>query len=116
LVIGQSIGQLPAFEQYFIGGSETVRGYDADEQFGDNQVYGNMELRYRFQNKFQFVAFMDAGSAYGGRFSSTDSFEALFGYGVGVRLQTPIGPVRLDLAKGSGGGGFKTHFGIGSSF
>ncbi len=116
LVLGQSVGQLPAFEQYFVGGSETVRGYDADEQFGDNQVYGNLELRFRVQKKFQLVAFADAGSAYGGRFSSSDSLEALFGYGVGVRLQTPIGPVRLDLAKGGSGGGFKTHFGIGSSF
>lgn len=116
LVVGQSIGQLPAFEQYFIGGADTVRGYDADEQFGDNQVYGNLELRYRLQKKFQLVAFADAGSAYGGRFSSSDAFDALFGYGVGVRLQTPIGPVRLDLAKGQGGGGFKTHFGIGASF
>ena len=121
LVVGQTVGQLPAFEQYFIGGSETVRGHDADEQFGDNQVYGNLELRFRFQRKLQFVAFADAGSAYGGEFSSSDSLSALFGVGVGVRLQTPIGPVRLDIAKGAGGsgesgGGFKTHFGIGSSF
>lgn len=116
LVVGQSFGQLPPFEQYFIGGSETVRGYDADEQFGDNQVYGNLELRFRIQRKFQLVAFADAGSAYGGQFSSSRGFDALFGLGVGVRLQTPIGPVRLDLAKGSGGDGFKTHFGIGSSF
>lgn len=115
VVVGKTFGQLPAFEQYFVGGSETVRGYDADEQFGDNQLYGNLELRYRFQRRFQFVAFADAGSAFGGRFSSSKSPDALFGYGVGVRLQTPIGPVRLDLAKGESGG-FKTHFGIGASF
>ncbi len=115
LVVGQSLGQLPAFEQYFIGGSETVRGYDADEQYGDNQIYGNLELRFRIQRKFQLVAFADAGSAYGGRFASTPGIDAMFGVGVGVRLQTPIGPVRLDIAKGDSGG-VKTHFGIGSSF
>ena len=114
VVVGQALGQLPAFEQYFVGGSQTVRGYDADRQFGDNQVYGNLELRYRFQRKLQFVAFADGGSAYGGRFSSSDSFSALFGVGVGVRLQTPIGPVSLDIARGSDG--MKTHFGIQNNF
>jgi outer membrane protein insertion porin family len=49
LVIGHAFGQLPAFEQYFIGGPDTVRGYEVDTQFGDNQYYSNFELRYRLQ-------------------------------------------------------------------
>lgn len=114
LVVGHSLGQLPAFEQYFVGGSETVRGYDVDEQFGDNQVYGNLELRYRFQRKFQLVAFADVGSAYGGAFASQQSFKAMTGFGGGIRLQTPIGPVRLDIGRGDQG--IKTHFGIGVSY
>jgi len=114
LVIGHSFGQLPAFEQYFMGGSETVRGYDVDEQFGDNQIFGNLELRYRIQKKFQVVAFADAGSSYGGRFASSKSFDALVGFGGGLRLQTPIGPIRFDVGRGDRG--VKTHFGIGSSF
>ncbi|PQV62777.1 Beta-barrel assembly machine subunit BamA [Abditibacterium utsteinense] len=113
---GRSLNQLPSFEQYFVGGSDTVRGYNSDEQFGDNQFYTNFELRYRFQSKIQLVGFVDAGSAFGGRFSTSQGVDALVGYGAGVRLQTPIGPVRLDLAKGSGGNGVQTHFGIGPSF
>ena len=118
LVIGKSFGQLPAFEQYFVGGSDTVRGYDTDEQFGDNQAYGNIELRYRLQRKFQIVGFIDAGKAEGGQFSSTNSpggGDILLGIGGGIRVQTPIGPIRLDLGKGRNGG-IRTHFGIGSSF
>ena len=116
-VLGKSIGQLPAFEQYFIGGSDTIRGYDTEQQFGDNQLYGNLELRYRLQRKFQIVGFVDAGSAYGGNFASSNSVDALVGYGAGIRVQTPIGPLRLDLGKGTkGDGGFKTHFGIGAQF
>jgi outer membrane protein insertion porin family len=114
IVAGQTFGKLPAFEQYFIGGSDTVRGYDADEQFGDNQLFGNIELRYRLQRKIQLVAFADAGSAYGGEFASSNSFSALFGFGIGARLQTPIGPVRLDIARGDHG--IKTHFAIGPTF
>lgn len=114
IVVGQSVGQLPAFEQYFIGGSDTVRGHDADEQFGNNQVYGNLEFRFRLQKKIQLVAFADAGRASGGEFASAGTGSTLFGLGVGARLQTPIGPVRLDIA--NGGNGIKTHFGIGGTF
>lgn len=113
-VYGHSLGELPPFEQYFIGGTDTVRGYDTDSQFGENQIYGNLELRYRINRKFQFVAFTDAGSAYGGGSSPYKDMDLLFSVGVGIRLQTPIGPIRLDLGKGSDG--IKTHFGIGPTF
>lgn len=118
VVIGKSFGQLPAFEQYFIGGSDTVRGYDVDKQFGDNQFYSNVELRYRLNPKFQIVGFTDAGSSYGGSFSSSPSLRALFSVGLGLRLQTPIGPIRLDVGKGLGssGQGIRTHFAIGPTF
>ena len=114
-VFGKSLGQLPAFEQYFVGGSDTVRGYRADEQFGDNQFYSNLELRYRLNQQFQIVGFTDVGKAFGGRFS-TDlvNSDVLFSVGAGLRVKTPIGPVRLDVAKGRQG--VKTHFGIGSTF
>ncbi|HEX8550213.1 MAG TPA: BamA/TamA family outer membrane protein [Abditibacteriaceae bacterium] len=112
-VVGRSFGQLPAFEQYFVGGTDTVRGYDVDEQFGDNQIYSNLELRYRFQRKFTIVGFIDAGSASGGQFSSSNQ-STLFSFGAGVRVQTPIGPIRLDVGKGREG--VRTHFGIGPTF
>ena len=112
LVIGQSFGQLPPFEQYFVGGSETVRGYDVDAQLGDNQIYNNFEVRYRFQKKLTLVGFVDAGRASGGRFANDDS--VLYSVGGGVRLQTPIGPIRFDV--GFGRDGARTHFAIGPTF
>ena len=113
-VLGRSVNQLPAFEQYYIGGTETVRGYNVDQQFGDNQIYGNAELRYRFQQKITGVLFTDAGTAYGGNFSSGRNIDFISSIGVGVRLVTPIGPIRLDYGLGKDGG--RTHFGIGSTF
>ena len=114
LVLGRSINQLPLFEQYYIGGSETVRGYNTEQQYGDNQLYGNLELRYRFQQKVTGVLFADSGTAYGGRFSSGNDINLLSSVGLGVRLVTPIGPIRLDYGIGRDGG--KTSFGIGSTF
>ena len=114
VVLGRSVNQLPAFEQYYIGGTDTVRGYDVDQQFGDNQIYGNAELRYRFQPRITGVLFADSGTAYGGNFSSGKNADFLSSVGVGVRLVTPIGPIRLDYGIGRDGG--KTHFGIGSTF
>ncbi len=112
LVIGKAFGQLPSFEQYYVGGSDTVRGYDVDTQLGNNQFYTNLELRYRFQRKFQIVGFIDAGKATGGRFANED--KLLTSFGAGVRLQTPIGPIRLDIGRGNDG--IRTHFAIGPTF
>jgi outer membrane protein insertion porin family len=70
-------------------------------------------LRYRVNKKFQFVAFTDAGSAYGGN-TSYPNLNLIASVGVGIRLQTPIGPIRLDLGKGDDG--IKTSFGIGPTF
>jgi outer membrane protein insertion porin family len=115
-VFGRSFGNLPAFEQYFVGGPDTVRGYGTDVQFGDNQFYTNVELRYRFNRQFQFVGFADAGGASGGRFESLKT-GLLSSVGIGLRVRTPIGPIRLDLAQPlRGGNGFKTHFAIGPTF
>jgi outer membrane protein insertion porin family len=112
VVVGKAFGNLPAFEQYFVGGSETVRGYDVDRQIGDNQFYTNLELRYRFQKKFQIVGFVDLGKATGGRYALED--DLLTSFGAGVRLQTPIGPIRLDIGRGNDG--IRTHFAIGPTF
>ncbi len=115
VVLGRSLNQLPAFEQYFIGGPDTVRGYQTDEQFGDNQFYGNAELRYRFNRQIQAVLFADAGAAFGGNFSNNaNSSNLLTSIGAGLRLVTPIGPIRLDL--GFGKNGPQTHFAIGPTF
>jgi len=114
VVLGRSLNQLPAFEQYFIGGPDTVRGYNTDFQFGDNQAYGNLELRYRLNRQIQGVLFSDAGTAFGGQFTSNRNANLLTSFGFGVRLNTPIGPVRLDYGIGRNGG--RTHFAIGPTF
>lgn len=114
LLVGVTSGTLPPFEQYFVGGSETVRGYDIDHEYGDNRIVANLELRYRFQKNLQFVVFADSGDAWGGKYANSQSFDPISSIGVGMRVNTPLGPIRLDF--GIGEDGSKAHFSIGQQF
>lgn len=129
VVVGRAFGSLPAFEQFFVGGSETIRGYNIDHEFGDNQFLFNLELRYKLgriddkgdegdprasKQPMQVVLFLDWGDAWGGNFSNGAGFSPIFGFGVGFRVPTPLGPIRLDI--GFGKEGARTHFGFGPLF
>jgi outer membrane protein insertion porin family len=116
LQAGVTSGALPAYEQYFVGGAETIRGFNVDREYGKNMIVANVEYRHRFQKNFQAVAFVDYGGAYGGPPDRTDwaSFDGLLGYGFGIRVKTPLGPIRLDL--GFSEDGSRTHFSIGQMF
>ena len=110
---GTSVGYLPIHEQYVIGGSETVRGYRYREFTGTGMVYGNAEYRYRINDTVQAVAFADFGDAWtdGGLIKLSDLKTGL---GVGVRIITPIGVIRLDYGMGRDGG--HTYFSLGQTF
>jgi outer membrane protein insertion porin family len=46
--------------------------------------------------------------------SQSSSFKGHFGYGLGIRVATPIGNLRFDY--GFGDEGSRTHFSIGQAF
>ena len=77
-------------------------------------LLANLEYRHRVRKHLQAVAFVDYGDAYGGPFANRAHFDGLFGYGVGVRVKTPLGPIRLDL--GRSGGSSRLYFSIGQMF
>ena len=54
-----------------------------------------VEGRYRFGN-YGVVAFVDAGQVYEAQYPTFDSMR--FGVGIGGRVYTNFGPVRLDIA------------------
>jgi outer membrane protein insertion porin family len=80
----------------------------------------NTEYRFPLSSSLIGVGFVDVGDAWGGPiaedpfFRSDKSFTTHLGYGVGVRVQTPIGPLRLDL--GFSEEGTETHFGVSHMF
>ena len=120
LYAGAIFGQVPFFEQFFIGGVNGVRGYPEDRFWGRNALLAQVELRYPIQKAFNFVGFVDYGGAwdgYGGirTFGQSRDFDPHLGFGVGISFRTALGPIRLDLGFNEQGGS-RTHFTIGSSF
>jgi outer membrane protein insertion porin family len=105
---------LPSFAEYRVGGMNTVRGYDFGEFSGDKSLVFNVEYRLPLAKNFQAVLFADWGQAWDIE-KSIDFSDLKFGKGVGIRFDTPIGPIRLDYGISEEGTG-KTYFSIGHTF
>lgn len=113
-------GKVPFFEQYFAGGSDTLRGYDDDRFWGKQILLTSLEYRLPIQKSFSIIAFVDYGGAWGGygsvnQFTQSDKFKLNIGYGLGASFKTPFGPLRLDFGFNDRGKS-RTHFMIGTSF
>lgn len=110
---GFSSGELPTAGRYSIGGASTLRGYDGGQFEGDDMFLANLELRIPVDKTFNFVVFYDTGNAWGsdGSYSLSDLYDS---WGFGVRVRTPIGNIRFDIAEGEFES--RTHFGFGEMF
>lgn len=116
---GTISGTVPFFEQFFIGGAETLRGYPEDRFWGKSAALLSFEFRQPIEKAFTAVFFVDVGHAWGGYptvndFTQSRSFKPEIGYGVGIRVRTPLGPLRIDYGIGRDGG--RTHFSVGQVF
>jgi outer membrane protein insertion porin family len=77
-------------------------------------LLGNFELRVPMDKNFSLVAFYDIGRSWR-KEGDTASFGSEMGSspGFGVRINTPLGNLRLDYATGDEG---RFHFGFGELF
>lgn len=100
-----------------LGGSGTLRGYEDDQFKGKKMYAATLEYRFPIAKKVQGVLFTDAGSTWGideGKIPwYTDDDSLNWSVGVGIRLQTPIGPIRLDYGHGDRN---KFNFSFGTQF
>lgn len=123
LMGGAITGDPPYLERFLIGGSESLRGFPNDRFVGTKMAIFNAEFRFPMSDNLLGVLFADVGDAWGsedddGTSSSVDTihqdFSLSIGYGVGIRVKTPIGPFRLDL--GFSEEGTETHFSVRNMF
>ncbi len=118
LMAGTITGAPPFLDQFLLGGADTLRGFQEDRFPGKNMLLLNTELRIPITGALQGVTFVDFGDTWGGKFAQgfgDPSFKLHTGYGIGIRVQTPIGPLRLDYGLNTEGGK-EFHFGVGSTF
>jgi len=119
--LGAISGKVPFFEQLFVGGAESLRGYDNQQFWGSRSVLVTAEWRQPLQSRISLVGFLDYGGAWGGygnlvNFPQSRTPRFRLGYGVGVGLDGgPLGLIRLDFAFNEQGKN-KLHFSLGTSF
>ncbi len=114
---GVGMGDIPIGEIFYVGGANTVRGYEPTEaKIGTKKLLANIELRYTFNDMLQGVIFYDWGNAWYGGGPNLNDF--ISGKGFGVRLNTPMGPIRLDYGIGANRAFAEgvLHFSIGQAF
>jgi translocation and assembly module TamA len=94
---------LPPELRFFAGGDRSIRGFDY-QQIGDLDAKGEViggkyqaiasaEYEHYFLPKWGAAVFVDAGDAF------TQDFNVNVGAGIGVRWKSPVGLVRLDIAR-----------------
>jgi outer membrane protein insertion porin family len=122
--------KVPIFERLFLGGANNLRGFnyrdvgpkDEDDEPIGGQTLARMTVEYTFpiMERLRGAVFYDAGFVNRGSYDfSPSDFNS--DVGIGVRIDLPIGPVRLDYgipmqADDSNGGGGKFNFNVGYQF
>ncbi|MEN9310586.1 MAG: hypothetical protein RLY77_711 [Pseudomonadota bacterium] len=100
---------LPPSLRYFAGGDRSVRGYGWREigpriRNGQGDLYAvgaasvltaSIEYERYFHGPWGAAVFVDSGSAFAGRRADLHT-----GVGIGLRWRSPVGPVRIDIARG----------------
>ena len=109
-----TLSKVPINDLYTTGGATTVRGYQEQSILGSSGTGGlmliltNMEMRFTLSRVFGAALFLDGGNVWSrprefkwGDFfpgkEPIDGNDYRWGVGGGVRLRTPVGPVRFDL-------------------
>lgn len=120
-VFNDDFDGLPPGVRFFSGGDDRVRGFDFEEIGvvdaagnvigGDRLIEVSAEFDYRLRKNWAVATFMDAGSVSLSSFSTDFERSA----GIGVRWYSPIGPLRIDLAKplDRTGRGVRLHISLG---
>jgi translocation and assembly module TamA len=120
LIDDDDFPKLPTSLRFYAGGDNSVRGYGLDSigpRDTQGQVIGgrhllvaSIEVDHRFRDNWRVAAFVDVGDAFDNK-----APDLRTGAGLGLRWQSPVGPVKVDLGHGfdEPGDDFRIHFSLG---
>ena len=120
---GTVLGTLPPYEAFSTGGTNSVRGYNEGD-VGSGRSYALASIEYRFPiiSIIGGALFLDAATDLGSGSSVIGNPAGIrgkpgsgYGYGVGIRVQSPVGAIRIDYGINDRGNN-RIHFGIGERF
>jgi len=120
---GAFFGDLPPYEAFSLGGANSVRGYDEGELAAARYfIQGTVEYRFPIFSIFSGALFVDGAYNFGSQGLVPGNPGGIrnkpgsgYAYGIGVRVQSPLGPIRLDYGINDQGDS-RINFGIGERF
>jgi len=121
--IGMVNGKNGAPEAYLFraGGDQSVRGYafqslgikEGDAIVGAKYLAtGSVEVVQWLTKQWGAAAFIDFGNAA----NRVQDLKPVYGYGLGARWKSPLGPIGADIAYGQATHEYRLHFNIGVAF
>ena len=106
--------KVPISQQWFMGGTGSVRGYREKQFLASKVAWLNMELRYLLNRESRAYVFLDSGFFQ----DKNESTQSRIGYGFGIRIDSQIGNIGFDigLGKGDAFSSMKIHFLLQNAF
>jgi outer membrane protein assembly factor BamA len=96
---------VPAYDQFYLGGARTLRGYEEDQFRGARVAWTRLEYRYLLGALSRVFLFADWGYVFAGRMEegrAVFSETTKIGFGFGIRVDSPIGLLGVDYGLGEG--------------
>lgn len=126
-VVARESAPIPDTQLFMTGGDNTVRGYGlrdigvprADGSIGPGRYKGVVSLEWQRpifnddqRSNWENVLFIDGGAIA----NKAGDLKPVWGVGTGIRYNSPVGPLQLDLAYGLETKRFRIHLNVGFTF